>query len=83
VRVVAPDGRLPTVDTTPVQPMTDPEGNQRIRVGPSLLSRSGEYLLFPQDRSLLVYTLRTGRWLTIDTGNAPTWNATWIGNTRI
>ena len=61
VRVLAPDGRLLSVDTTPVRPMTDPEGHQRIRVGPSLLSRSGEYLLFPQDHSLLVYTLRTGR----------------------
>lgn len=83
VRVLAPDGRLLAVDTTPVQPMTDPEGNQRIRVGPSLLSRSGEYLMFPQDHSVLVYTLRTGRWRTIHTGNAPTWNATWIANTVI
>jgi hypothetical protein len=83
VRVLAPDGRLLEVDTTPVKPMTDPEGNQRIRVGPSLLSRSGEYLMFPQDHSLLVYTLRTGQWRTIHTGKAPTWNATWIGNTRI
>ncbi len=83
VRVLAPDGRLLEVDATSVKPMTDPEGNQRIRVGPSLLSRSGEYLLFPQNHSLLVYTLRTGQWRTIDTGDAPTWNATWIGNTRI
>ena len=83
VRVLAPDGRLLSVDTTPVRPMTDPEGHQRIRVGPSLLSRSGEYLLFPQDHSLLVYTLLTGRWRTIHTGNDPTWDATWIGNTRI
>ena len=83
VRVLAPDGRMLSVDTGPVRPMTDPEGNRRIRVGPSLLSRSGEYLLFPQDHSLLVYTLRTGEWRTIHTGNAPTWNATWIANTRI
>ena len=83
VRVLAPDGRLLEVDTTPVKPMTDPEGHQRIRVGPSLLSRSGEYLMFPQDHSLLIYTLRTGGWRAIHTGNAPTWNATWIGNTRI
>ena len=83
VRVLAPDGRLLAVDTSPVKPMTDPEGNQRIRVGPSLLSRSGEYLMFPQDHSLLVYTLRTGQWRTIHTGSAATWDATWIGNTRI
>jgi len=83
VRVLAPDGRLLSVDTSPVQPMTDPEGNQRIRVGASLLSRSGEYLMFPQEHSLLVYTLRTGQWRTIHTGTAPTWDATWIGNTRI
>jgi hypothetical protein len=68
------------VDTSPVRPMTDPEGNQRVRTGPSLLSRSGEYLLFPQEHSVLVYTLRSGRWRTIDTGNARTWDATWIGD---
>ena len=81
--MLSPDGRLLSVDTTPVQTMTDPEGNQRIRVGPSLLSRSGEYLLFPQDHSLLIYTLRTGQWRTVQTGDTPTWYATWIGNTRI
>ena len=85
VDVLGADGLLRAVDLqpSPVQPMTDPEGNRRVRVGPSLLSRSGKYLLFPQDHSLLVYTLRTGRWHTIHTGGADTWDATWIGNTRI
>ncbi len=80
VRVLTPDGRLLTVDTSPVRPMTDPEGNQRVRTGPSLLSRSGEYLMFPQDHSVLIYSVWSGRWRTIDTGNLRTWDATWIGD---
>jgi hypothetical protein len=83
VVVLSPGGQQLSVDTSPVRPMTDPEGNRRVRVGPSLLSRSGQYLLFPQDHSLLVYTLQTGQWRTIHTGQAPTWDATWVGNRRI
>jgi hypothetical protein len=83
VVVLAPDGRQLAVDTSRVQPMTDPEGRQHVRVGPSLLSRSGQFLLFPQQHSLLIYTLRTGEWRTVHTGDAPTWYATWDGNTRI
>jgi hypothetical protein len=83
VEVLAPDGSLRTVDTSPVQPMTDPEGNQRVRAGASMLSPSGEYLMFPQQHSVLVLTLRTGQWRTVDTGSTPTWDATWVNDREL
>jgi len=76
--VLAPDGRQYAVDTSRVRPMTDPEGNARIDVSASTLSPSGEYLMFPQQHSILVLTLRTGAWMTVDTGDHPTWYATWL-----
>lgn len=78
VEVLGADGRLRSVDVSRVQPMTDPEGHQRVRLGPSLLSRAGDYLMFPQEHSILLYTLRTGRWSSFDTGTTSTWDATWI-----
>ena len=83
VDVLGADGQLRSVDVSRVEPMTDPEGNQRVRLGPSLLSRGGDYLMFPQEHSILLYTLRTGRWSSFDTGTSPTWNATWIAADRI
>ena len=61
--------------------MTDPEGNSRVDVGSSMLSPSGTYLMFPQQRSVLVLTLATGTWRTIHTGAHDTWDATWTSNT--
>ncbi|MEP9364334.1 hypothetical protein ABLE68_15310 [Nocardioides sp. CN2-186] len=83
VDVLGADGRLRSVDVSRVEPMTDPEGIQRVRLGPSLLSRGGDYLMFPQEHSILLYTLRTGRWSSFDTGTSPTWDATWIAADRI
>jgi hypothetical protein len=81
VGVVGVDGRVRLVDTGQVQPMTDPEGNSRVDVGSSMLSPSGTYLMFPQQRSVLVLTLATGKWRTIHTGAHDTWDATWTSNT--
>jgi len=83
VDVLGADGQLRSVDVSRVRPMTDPEGIQRVRLGPSLLLRGGDYLMFPQEHSILLYTLRTGRWSSFDTGTSPTWNATWIAADRI
>ncbi|WP_151084378.1 hypothetical protein [Nocardioides cynanchi] len=84
IRVLGADGLLRGVDlgTAPdgpaqVQPMRDPEGNLRIRAGESMLSPSGEYLMFPQDGSIRVFRLKGQQWSTIDTGSHSTWDATW------
>jgi hypothetical protein len=83
VEVLGADGRLRAIDTSPVKPMRDPEGNLRIDAGTSMLSPSGEYLMFPQQHSIRLLTLATRTWSTIKTGAAPTWDATWIGDNRI
>jgi hypothetical protein len=86
VDVLGSDGLLRRIDIGPepggpgpVQPMRDPEGHLRIRAGASMLSPSGKFLMFPQQHSIRVMTLRTGKWRTVDTGNDPTWDATWAG----
>jgi hypothetical protein len=77
VLLLAPDGSLRSVALSPVSPMRDPEGNLRVRAGASMLSPSGEYLMFPQDGSIRLLRLRDDQWSTIDTGRWPTWHATW------
>jgi hypothetical protein len=77
VGVLGSDGVVRLVDTSRVQPMRDPEGNLRVRVGPSMLSPTGEYLMFPQHGSIRLLRLADDTWSTIDTGSQPTWDATW------
>jgi hypothetical protein len=76
---LAPDDGSPV----PVSPMRDPEGNLRIRAGTSMLSPSGEYLMFPQDGSIRLLRLRDSNWSTIDTGSHATWDATWTPDDEI
>jgi hypothetical protein len=83
VGVLDTNGQVSLVDTVRVRPMRDPEGKLRVRVGASMLSPTGEYLMFPQQHSLLVLTLASGSWRTIHTGDLPTWDATWSSNTVI
>jgi hypothetical protein len=90
VRVLGPDGLLRGIDLvpspgepSPVKPMRDPEGNLRVRAGSSMLSPSGEYLMFPQDGSIRLLRLKNQHWSTIYTGTHPTWDATWTEDDRI
>jgi hypothetical protein len=90
VDVLGSDGRLRRVrigpsptGPGPVKPMRDPEGNLRINAGTSMLSPSGDFLMFPQKHSIRLLTLATRKWSTIRTGSAPTWDATWISDSRI
>lgn len=82
VLLLAPDGSLRSVSLAPVSPMHDPEGNLRIRVGPSMLSPSGEYLMFPQDESIRLLRLRDQRWTTIAHG-VRAWDATWTSDDEV
>jgi hypothetical protein len=81
VEVLGDDGLLRRIELgahpAAVKPMRDPEGNLRIRAGSSMLSPSGEYLMFPQDGSIRLLRLRDQQWSTIDTRSHPTWDATW------
>jgi hypothetical protein len=90
VEVLGDDGLLRHVDLAPdtgvpapVKPMRDPEGNLRIRAGVSMLSPSGQYLMFPENGAIRVLALATAQWTTIDTGGRPTWDATWTDDDTI
>jgi hypothetical protein len=81
--LLAPDGSLRTVDTSRVAPYDDGSGDD-ISVGhESLLSPTGEYLAFPQPGHVLVLTLATGEWRTVDTHDAPTTTLHWLGETDL
>ena len=69
VHVLGADGLLRRVDLvpatgkgSPIKPMPDPEGNQRIQAGFSMLSPSGEYLMFPQDGFIRLLRLESQQW---------------------
>ena len=81
--LLARDGTLRSVDTSRVAPLDDGAGDD-VSVGrDTLLSPTGEYLAFPQARGVLVLTLATGRWRTIDTGDRVTTTVQWSDDTEL
>ena len=81
--LLARDGTLRTVDTSRVAPLDDGAGNDVSVARDTLLSPTGEYLAFPQARSVLVLTLATGAWRTIDTGDDVTTTVQWDDDTDL
>ncbi|KRF14539.1 hypothetical protein [Nocardioides sp. Soil796] len=79
VLLLAPDGSLRRVDVSRVQPLVDDSGNV-IAAGTNMLSPKGDHLQFPQNDSVLMLTLATGEWRTIEVGEAVTEHATWVGD---
>jgi hypothetical protein len=75
--LVAPDSSLRTVDVSRLGRVTKANGYRLLPETQSMLSPTGQYLLFPQDGSVEVFTLRTGRWSSVDTGTLQTADATW------
>ena len=80
--LLAEDGSLRSVDVSDVQPLSD--GGVDVSIArETLLSPTGRFVAFPQDGSLLVLTLATGDWRTIDTGTAPTAWVSWLGESDL
>lgn len=75
--LVAPDASLRTVDVTRLARVHQANGYPILPETQSMLSPTGQYLMFPQDHSVEVLTLRTGRWRSVDTGSLATADATW------
>jgi hypothetical protein len=75
--VVAPDGSLRTVDVARLGMVHRANGYPVLPETQSMLSPTGQYLMFPQDRSVEVLTLRTGRWRSVSTGSLETVDVTW------
>jgi hypothetical protein len=81
--LLAPDGSLRTVDTSRVAAYDDGSGDDISIAHDSLLSPTGEYLAFPQAGHVMVLTLATGAWRSVDTGDRPTTTLHWMGNTDL
>jgi len=82
--LLAPDGTLRSVNTSPVGPYDDGAGNDISIADDNLLSPTGEYLAFPQAAGQVrVLTLATGEWRTIDTGRGQVVTMQWMGDTDL
>lgn len=82
--LLAPDGSLRTVDTSRVAPYDDGAGEDISVANQYVLSPTGEYLAFPQPSGrVLVLTLATGEWRTIDTGRGQVVTMQWMGTTDL
>ncbi|RYU09969.1 hypothetical protein [Nocardioides iriomotensis] len=80
--LLADDGSLRSVDVSDVQPLSD--GGLDVSIArETLLSPTGRFLAIPQEGSVLVLTLATGDWRTIDTGTAPTAWVSWLGESDL
>jgi hypothetical protein len=72
------DGGARLLDVSHLRKVTKESGYRLSPLGDSMLSPSGEYLVFPQDGSLEVYAVAGDDWHTIDTGDALTAYVTWV-----
>jgi hypothetical protein len=75
--LVAPDASLRTLDVSRLGRVSKANGYRVLPETQSMLSPTGQYLMFPQDGSVEVFTLRTGRWSSVATGTLQTADATW------
>lgn len=82
VLVLAPDGSLRSVDTSRVARFEAGTGYDVSVESDTMLSPTGEYLGFQQRDSVLVLTLATGEWRTVDT-TAAAGVLHWLGNSDL
>lgn len=83
ITLVGPGGGQVSLSIKGLDDVTKPNGYAYRPVHLSMLSPTGEYLVFPQDGSVRVYTVDTGEWRTIDTGAARTLDVTWVDGTTV
>jgi hypothetical protein len=80
VLLVDSDGGLVSVSLERLDDVVKPNGYGYRPVHHSMLSPTGEYLVFPQDDGVAVYTVDTGEWRAIDTGDRVTRFVTWVAD---
>ena len=68
------------VDISFLDKVVKPNGYGYRPVHHSMLSPTGEYLVFPQNQGLRLYTVATGEWSEIDTGDARTLDVSWYAD---
>jgi hypothetical protein len=80
VRLVDAQGRQMAVPLDRLDDLVKPNGYGYRPVHHSMLSPAGDYLVFPQNDSVAVYTVATGEWRSIDTGDRVTRFVVWVGD---
>jgi hypothetical protein len=83
VVLVRPDGGLFHLPIQDLDDVVKPNGYGYRPVHTSMLSPTGEYLVFPQDDSVRLYAIATGEWSIVDTGDARTLDVTWYDDTTL
>ena len=78
VRLVDSRGGQVSLSLGRLEDVVKPNGYGYRPVHASMLSPAGEYLVFPQNTGVEVYTVATGEWSAIDTGDQVTRFVTWI-----
>ena len=68
------------VDISFLDKVIKPNGYGYRPVHHSMLSPTGQYLVFPQNQGLRLYTVATGEWSEIDTGDARTLDVSWYAD---
>jgi hypothetical protein len=80
VLLVDSEGGLVSVSLERLDDVVKPNGYGYRPVHHSMLSPAGEYLVFPQNDGVAVYTVGTGEWRSIDTGDRVTRFVTWVAD---
>lgn len=80
VLLTGPQGGQMSVDISFLEDVTKPNGYAYRPVHHSMLSPTGRYLVFPQDGSVQVYTVETGTWREIVTGDRTTRFVAWFAD---
>jgi len=80
VRLVDSDGGQANVSLERLGDLVKPNGYGYRPVHQSMLSPTGDYLVFPQNDGVAVYTVGTGEWRSIDTGDQVTRFVTWVAD---
>ena len=83
IRLVGPTGDQLSLSIASLDDVVKPNGYGYRPVHSSMLSPTGEYLVFPQDDSVRLFDIPSGEWTTIDTGSARTLDVTWYDATTI
>jgi hypothetical protein len=79
VRLVDSRGAQLSVPLEGLDPLVKPNGYGYRPVHQSMLSPTGEHLVFPQNDAVAVYTISTGEWLSIPTGPVTRF-VTWVAD---
>lgn len=83
IRLVDSNGAQMTLDISGLDDVVKANGYGYRPTHDSMLSPSGEYLVFPQDGHVEVYTIATGSWRRVGTGDRVTRFVRWVDDDTV